>query len=186
MERIKRIIKLYLQFFKFGCFTFGGGWGIIAQMRVAYIEKEPCISDEDILELTSIGRSLPGTMIGNIAMMFGYRQAGFGGGLACLLGMTTPPFLILMVITQFYTAFRSNYWVSAAMSGICTAVVPIMISGVLPMMKSVLKRRSGIVIALAALIACLFFNMGSVWVVVCGAVCGLLLNAFKAERGDAK
>ena len=63
--------------------------------------------------MTSVGRSLPGTMIGNVAMLYGYRVAGVAGGMACLFGMILPPLAVLAVITQFYTAFQNNLWVAA-------------------------------------------------------------------------
>ena len=32
-ERIKNGLMLFAFFFKIGCFTFGGGWSILAQME---------------------------------------------------------------------------------------------------------------------------------------------------------
>ena len=182
MEKKQSALSLFLQFLKFGCFTFGGGWSIVSQMQKIYVEERGCITNEELLDLTSVGRSLPGTMIGNIALLFGYGQAGFLGALACVLGMILPPMGILMVITLFYSAFRDSYWVAAAMTGIRTAVVPIILCAALPLMKSALVRRIGIVIALAALAAYLL-GVGCAELVVCGAVCGLVLHAIERGRG---
>lgn len=139
MKRARQILELFLQFMKFGLFTFGGGWSIIAQMQKLYVEQEHTITSEELLDLTSVGRSLPGTMIGNVAMLYGYRVAGIVGGMACLFGMILPPMAVLAVITQFYTAFQSNLWVAAAMRGIRAAVVPIMISAVIGMVGSAFR-----------------------------------------------
>ena len=185
MEKRQSIGSMFLQFLKFGCFTFGGGWGIVSQMQKIYVEERKCITNEDLLDLTSVGRSLPGTMIGNIALLFGYRQAGVLGALACVIGMILPPMAILVVITMFYSAFRDSYWVAAAMTGIRTAVVPIILSAGLPMIKSALARRVGLFIALAALAAYLF-GVGCAELVVCGAVCGLVLQAIARRREMGK
>ena len=32
-KKWKKMLTLFWQFFQFGCFTFGGGWSIIAQMQ---------------------------------------------------------------------------------------------------------------------------------------------------------
>ena len=136
MKRARQVLGLFFQFMKFGLFTFGGGWSIVAQMQKLYVEQEKVITSEELLDLTSVGRSLPGTMIGNVAMLYGYRVAGVAGGMACLFGMILPPLAVLAVITQFYTAFQNNLWVAAAMRGIRAAVVPIMISAVLGMVVS--------------------------------------------------
>lgn len=59
MKRARQILELFLQFMKFGLFTFGGGWSIIAQMQKLYVEQEHTITSEELLDLTSVGRSLP-------------------------------------------------------------------------------------------------------------------------------
>ena len=117
MKHARQVLGLFFQFMKFGLFTFGGGWSIVAQMQKLYVEQEKVITSEELLDLTSVGRSLPGTMIGNVAMLYGYRVAGVAGGMACLFGMILPPLAVLAVITQFYTAFQNNLWVAAAMRG---------------------------------------------------------------------
>ena len=68
MKRGKALLALFWEFFQFGCFTFGGGWSIVAQMQRLYVEKRKTITGEELLDITSVGRSLPGTMIGNVAM----------------------------------------------------------------------------------------------------------------------
>ena len=121
-ENLKKCLKLYGQFLTFGSFTFGGGWSIVAQMKDLYVDKEKSITDEELLDITSIGRSLPGTMIGNIAVFYGHRVSGFWGGIACVFGMITVPMLVLMIITTFYSAFQDNIWVASAMKGVRAAV----------------------------------------------------------------
>ena len=81
---------LLLEFIRFGCFTFGGGWSIIAQMRQLYVEKKHVITDEELLDLTSVAKSLPGTMIANVAMLYGYRAGGLPGGFLSVFGMVFP------------------------------------------------------------------------------------------------
>lgn len=139
MKRAREICELFVQFMKFGLFTFGGGWSIVAQMQKLYVEEKHTITAEELLDLTSVGRSVPGTMIGNVAVLYGYRVAGIWGSLACVFGMILPPMGVLVVITHFYTLFQENMWVAAAMKGIRAAVVPIMISAVVGMVGSAFK-----------------------------------------------
>lgn len=167
--------KLFVQFFWFGCFTFGGGWSIVAQMRERYVEKEGTLTNEDLLDLTSIGRSLPGTMIGNIAMFYGYRRAGLPGGAACVLGMVLPPTLILLGVTCGYAALQGNLWAMAAMRGVRAAVVPIILSALASMVRGALRFPPCAAVAAVAFALYTFFGVSSVWLVVLGAACGLLI-----------
>ena len=44
MEQIKRGLRLFAEFFKIGCFTFGGGWAIVAQMEQEYVNRQKLIT----------------------------------------------------------------------------------------------------------------------------------------------
>ena len=179
------IAKLYLQFLKFGAFTFGGGWSIVAQMKELYVEHEHSLTDEELLDITSIGRSLPGTMIGNIAMFYGHRIAGFWGGVACMFGMITVPMIILLLITTFYTAFQSNVWVAAAMKGVRAAVAPVILSALMGMVKSAFKLPPCIVVGIGMFGLYYFLRVSPIMLVVIGAVLGLTICEFY-ERRDRK
>ena len=60
MKNARGALRIFLQFLKFGCFTFGGGLNIIAQMQRLYVDEEKRISSVELLDLTSVARSLPG------------------------------------------------------------------------------------------------------------------------------
>ncbi|MBQ3346149.1 MAG: chromate transporter [Synergistaceae bacterium] len=178
------LLKLYMQFLKFGAFTFGGGWSIVAQMKELYVNRDKVITDEELLDITSIGRSLPGTMIGNIAMFFGHRMAGFWGGIACMFGMITVPMIILIIITSFYTAFQSNVWVASAMRGVRTAVAPVILSALMGMIKSAFKFPPCYAIALAMFGLYFFLKVSPVMLVIIGAVLGLSVCEYYERRGS--
>ena len=93
---------------------------------------------------------------------------------------------MLAVITQFYTAFQNNLWVAAAMRGIRAAVVPIMISAVLGMVGSAFRYPPCYAVMLLVIALYLFFNVNCVYLVVIGAVCGLLIAEFYERKGDKK
>lgn len=87
MEKLKKGLSLYRYFFVIGWFTFGGGWSIVAQMQSDYVEKKQTLTADELLDIVSVARSLPGTMIGNVAYLFGYHQAGVVGGVLSVLGI---------------------------------------------------------------------------------------------------
>lgn len=186
MKHVKKAGELLVQFLKFGCFTFGGGWSIVAQIQRVYVEEKQELSSEELLDLTTVGRSLPGVMIGNIAVLFGFRQAGVLGSLACLFGLALPPMAVLAVVTLFYTAFRHSYWVAAAMSGVRAAVVPIILSAALPMIRTVCKKPVWLPLTAVAAVLYLVFDVSVLWLVALGAVCGLLFTALNKGKGDAR
>lgn len=168
-----RVLSIFCMFFKFGCFTFGGGWSIIAQIQQEYVQKRQWLTDEELLDYTSVGRSVPGMMITNTSVLFGYHMAGVPGVLAAVLGIVIPPFIVMIVIVYAYALVRENIYVSRALLGVRAAVVPIIICALSKMLKSGLKDRVCWVIAAVALALSYVLGVSNVLIVVLGALVGL-------------
>lgn len=177
-----RTLDILKTFFKFGCFTFGGGWGIVAQIQKEYVEKKRWISDEELLDFTSVGRSVPGLMIGNTSVLFGYQAAGIPGAFAALLGIVIPPFAIMMLVTFIYSLVKDNMYVARAMMGVRAAVVPIIFSALIKLFKSGMKDLFCYIVALCALGLCLFTNLNNVLIVLMGAAAGLIYMEVKSRH----
>ena len=177
-----RLADILKNFFRFGCFTFGGGWSIVAQIQKEYVEKKGWITDEQLLDYTSIARSIPGLMIGNTSILFGYQVAGVSGALAALLGITIPPFLIMIGVTFIYSAFRDNPMVARAMIGVRAAVVPIIASALMRLFKSGMKDGWCFLIAGCALCLSLFTRISNMLIVLMGAAAGLLVTEVNQRR----
>lgn len=173
---------MFLEFAKFGCFTFGGGWSIIAQMQQMYVEKRKEITSQELLDLTSVAKSLPGTMIGNVAMLYGYRVGGLWGGLAAVFGMILPPLAVIVAISYFYAAFRANLWVSAAMEGMQAAVVPIIFSAAINLVKGSMPYPPCVLLLLISVAAYLFTDLNPIFLVILGVVLGLVIGSYYERR----
>lgn len=167
-------IRLLLFFAKIGCFTFGGGWSILAQMEQEFVNKQKMITKEELLDIVSVGKSVPGIMITNISMIFGYQVAGWFGGLCALFGIALPAVVILAAVTLCYQAVRDNQWVQYAMTGIRCAVAPIMISAVISLGRAGLKDGFCVVVCLAAFAACGFLGFGNLEAVLAGLAVALI------------
>ena len=182
---LKKSAKLFGQFFLLGCCTFGGGWSIVAQMQKLYVEKEKTITSQELLDITSVGRSLPGTMIGNVAMLYGYRVGGVFCGIVCVVAMILPPMVILSLITYFYTLFKENPWVMSAMTGVRAAIVPIIVCAAVNMVKGAFRYPPCFILAAAAFALYLFFNVSCVALVIMGMIGGILICEYY-ERKEGK
>ena len=175
-------LQLFWHFFKVGFYTFGGGWSIVAQMQKEYVEKRHWITAEELLDITSVGRSLPGLMIGNVSYLFGYHMAGFPGALACLLGISLPPLIILTIVTWCYTQVAGTIYVMRAMTGVRAAVVPIIASAAMGLRKGALAEKSGYFIMLLGLGLYLLLGLNCILIVLLGALIGYVLSTRRERR----
>lgn len=174
-------LKLFLYFFRIGWFTFGGGFSIIAQMQKDFVEKKKLISDADLLDQTSVGRSLPGLMIANVSYLFGVSLGGPVAGIASIFGIMLPPILMLSVVTLFYTAFHDNVYVARALVGVRAAVVPIIGMAALKLRKGALRDVVSWVLFGAAVALSVFTGVGIVYVILGGAVLGIVISEVRAR-----
>ena len=164
-DRVKKGLELFAFFFKIGCFTFGGGWSILAQMEQEFVDKRKWLTKSELLDMVAVGRSVPGIMITNISMIFGYSVGGVFGGFCAVLGITTPAILILSIVTMFYSKLKDNVWCASALRGIRSAVVPIIV---------------------IALLLCAFTNIGNIELVGLGVGSVVIWQLFSVVNKKMK
>ena len=172
-ELLRKIWMVFFFYLKTALFTFGGGWSIVAQMKREFVEKKNLLTEEDLTDMTSVGRSLPGTMIGNVSFMFGYHIGGAACGFAALIGIAFWPFIILSIVAVLYDAVMGNPFVAGAMTGVRAVVVPIMISATAALWKQSIRDTFCIFLMTAAFLAGML-GIGNVPLIVAGAILGIL------------
>lgn len=177
-KNLKTAAMIFLTFFRIGCFTFGGGWAIVAQMEQEFVNKRKLITKDELLDIVAVGKSLPGIMITNDAMLFGCQVAGIPGGIAAVLGITCPAVIILSIVTAFYGVMKDNHWVKSALSGIQAAVVPIIVTAAMSLGGEIVRERRKLVTFLAAIALLLFAGIGNVPLVVLAIAAGLIWRTF--------
>ena len=182
MEQFHRSVDILRTFFRFGWFTFGGGWSVVAQIQKEYVEKKKWITTEELMDFASVGRSFPGMMVSNACFLFGYYTAGIPGAIAALLGMSLPAILCILVITTVYSQIRDYPYVSYFMRGVSAAVAPIIISIMVKMVKASLKDATCIAIMLIVIAVCLFTSVSAVWIIFGAAIIGLVLTAIRSKK----
>lgn len=180
-ERYKTLLTLYTVMFKIGCFTFGGGWSIIAQIEAEFSRKRGWVTEEQILDFMSVSKSLPGIMIVNYAVLFGYTVAGVPGALAASFGMVSPAVIVITIVTNFYDFFSTNPYVMKMMNGVRSAVIPVIIGASWKLKNSALIDKMTYLIGAIVAVICTFSDVNKLLIVI---GCGLFGLFWK--RGGSK
>lgn len=186
-EKIKILRKLFISTLYLSAFTFGGGYVIITLMKDKFVDDYHWIEEGEMLDLVAIAQSSPGPIAVNGAIVVGYKLAGMAGVLVSILGTVLPPFVILTVVSFFYEAFQSNFYVKTVLDGMQCGVAAVIASVVYDMGKGVVQGKSWIsnLIMVAAFAATFVFQVNVVYVVL---LCGGLgvLRTFVGKRGEGK
>ena len=167
-------LHLLLCFIRIGAFTFGSGWSIVAQMEQEFVDKRGWMTKSDLLELIAVGKSLPGIMVVNITLLFGYQMAGALGGVCAAIGLCIPAVITLTIVTAIYDRIKNNYWVWAALRGVQCAVAPIIGGAAISLGRDALRTKMAVIICAAAFALCYFTSISNLTLVVAGVVIALV------------
>lgn len=158
----KTIPTLFFTMLKIGLFTFGGGYAMIALLENEFVTKRGWLEQEEFLDVAAIAESTPGPIAINSATYIGFKQAGILGSIVATLGMTLPSFCIIYAISLFFDAFLSLTAVAYAFRGIQIAVLYLILSAGLRMLKKMQKTPFSWAILLLTLIGMVMLTLLSV------------------------
>ena len=155
------LMDLFLTFAKIGLFTFGGGYAMIAMIENNCVERKRWITHDEMMNITVIAESTPGPIAINCATFTGYKKAGFIGALAATLGIVTPSFAVIYLISMFLDNFLELTLIANAFKGIKIAVGLLILDAAFTMMKKMQKKRMPRLIMACSCIAMLCINIFS-------------------------
>ena len=185
MKNKKEIyIKLFLSTFYLSAFTFGGGYVIISLMKKKFVDDLKWIEEEEMLNLTAIAQSSPGAVAVNASILVGYKIAGIFGALVSIIGTILPPFIILSIVSIFYTVFRENIVVNSVLKGMQAGVAAVIADVVINMASNISKEREiiSIVVMMGAFIATYFFKVNVMYIILFCGIIGALKVVIKAKK----
>ena len=186
MVDLKLLTSLFLSTAKIGAVSFGGGYAMIPIMEQEFVTKQNWVSREDIVDIFAISQSVPGVIALNTSTFIGYRVAGLPGAIAASVGVSTPSFFIIMVLSSFYLQYQANPYVNAAFSGINACVVALVFTAVLSMGKSAVKDYFGWLVAILGFAGIVLAGLSAIWCILAAALVGWLYSLYsmrKAKEG---
>lgn len=169
-----------------GATTFGGGYAMFPLMEKEYVEKKGWFETKDMLDMLAVSQSLPGMISVNATLMVGYRLCGVVGALIALVGLVFPSLIALSIISFFYVSFSSNKWVVAALSGVRVGVIGLLIQAVIKLGKPAIKDLFSWILAIATFLLAIFSGIHPVFIIIAGAVIGILYSNLKKAKEDVK
>ena len=161
---------------------------IVTLMKDKFVDQLHWIDEEERLDLIAIAQSSPGAVAVNGAIVVGYKLGGLPGVLVATLGAIIPPMVILSLVSLFYQAFRTNFFVNAMLSGMKAGVGAVIASVVYDMGGNVVKTKSvlSVLIMLASFVACYFFHVNVVLIIVAVACIGAVRTLVTEKRKGEK
>ncbi len=186
MNKFVKLIKLFLQFFKIGLVTFGGGYAMISVFEEEFCSKKGYITQPELVEMIALSESTPGPLAVNGATYIGYKRAGILGSIFATLGVVLPSFLIIFIISLFFDEFMKFELVKKAFNGIKCGVGVLILNAGIKMYKkipkTVLSQVCFFVTITTMLVLDLFsLTFSAIYVILLGGIIGVTTTCFKSS-----
>jgi chromate transporter len=115
----------------------------------------------------------PGPVL-TTATFIGYLLAGVPGALLATLGIFLPSFVLVALSSPLVPQLRRSRWAAGFLDGANAASVGLMAVVAWQLGRAALVDWLTVALALAAMVALLWFRVNSAWLVLGGAAAGLL------------
>ncbi|OPZ79354.1 MAG: putative chromate transport protein [Alphaproteobacteria bacterium ADurb.Bin438] len=148
------------------------------------VKKRQYITDEELIDLYSIGQCTPGIIAVNISTFIGYKMLGIIGGLFSTLGMISPSIIIISIIASFMKAFMDNEILNHAFAGIRVCVVALMLNIVYGLFRKSVTNKFTFTVFLMSLFLLFQFGVSPIFIVLLSAFTGFLSENVKKIRSN--
>lgn len=176
---MKKLLELFLTFAKIGGFTFGGGIAMLPMLQKEIVENKKWATQDELMDYYAIGQCTPGIIAINTATFVGYKEKGVIGGIVATLGMAFPSVVIITIIAALVSNFQDLQVVQWAFGGIRAAVVALILSSVIKLMKKSVIDIPTALMFIAVAVLSTVTNVSPVVFVLISGVLGILLKGGK-------
>lgn len=181
-------LLLFLEFFKMGALTFGGGYAMIPFIEETVL-RHGWMTTTELVDFIAISESTPGAFAVNISTYIGSEVGGILGAIVATLGLVLPPFLIILLIAKVYAKIKENIIVQGAMLGLKATVVGLIAATVLRVGREIfffeginlaVLRSANFYVSLGifavALFLLLYKKLNPILIIVLSAAAGILFG----------
>jgi chromate transporter len=169
-------------FYRAGALVFGGGHVVLPLLQSAVVPGG-AVSNAEFLAGYGAAQAVPGplfTFAAYLGAVMRPEVAGVGGwvgGLACLLAIFLPAWLLVVGALPFWDTLRQRPAVQSALAGVNAGVVGILLAALYdPVWTSAIGSRTDFALALGAFGLLVYARLSPLWEVALAAGAGWLMS----------
>jgi len=105
-------LKLFLEFFHIGLFSFGGGYATLPFLyHIADVQK--WYSTKQLSDMIALSSVTPGPVGVNVATFAGFTTAGIEGAFIATFSVILPSLIIVLIVSKLLKKFKENKYVQS-------------------------------------------------------------------------
>ncbi|HYA36516.1 MAG TPA: chromate efflux transporter [Candidatus Binataceae bacterium] len=165
---------LFLFFLKVGAVLFGSGYVLLAFLQADLVDRLHWLTPSQLLDAIAVGQITPGPVFCT-ATFIGYLLGGAVGALVATAGIFLPAFVFVAMSAAIIPRLRRSRIAGGFLDGVNVGSLALMAVVTWELGRSALVDVPTIVLGVASAAALLTFGINSIWLVIAGALLGLVL-----------
>ncbi len=172
---LSKLIELFIAFFKVGLLSFGGGYTLIPLIEQQVVEVNKWATHDEFMKILGASQAIPGAISIKFATYIGYKEAGFLGVIATIIGSFIVPIVAILVLFNALKIIETYPIAERALKGIKSATWGLIIGfGIEALMKTNMDIRN-IGVGVGALIAIVCLNISPALIIIVSGFVGFLV-----------
>jgi chromate transporter len=164
---------LFFTFLKIGAVLYGSGYVLVAFLQGDFVEKLGWLTQAQLLDAVAVGQVTPGPLF-TTATFIGYLVGGVPGAVAATVAIFLPAFIFVAISNPLIPRMRTSPWAGALLDGVTAASLGLMAAVTWQLGRAALVDPVTISTAIAAGYLLFAFRVNSLWLILGGAVVGLV------------
>jgi chromate transporter len=170
------LASLFLAFLKLGAVVFGSGYVLLAFLRADLVVRHGWLTDSQLLDAVAVGQVTPGPVF-TTATFIGYLLGGVRGSIVATVAVFLPAFLLVAASGPLVPRIRRSKTAAAFLDGVNVGSLALMAEVTWQLGRTSLVDIVTMVLAVVSMVALLRLRLNSAWLVLIGAVVGLMTRA---------
>ena len=162
-------------FLKVGAVLFGSGYVLVAFLS-ELVDGYGWLTQQQLLDAVAIGQFTPGPFLSTAAFI-GYFLAGVPGGIVATVAIFLPSFVYVAALNPILPRLRTSPWIATFLDAINVSSISLLLVVTLRLIETTLFDWQTWTIALVATGVGLYWKINPSWLVLGGAIAGILLSA---------
>jgi chromate transporter len=164
---------LFLTFLKIGALVYGSGYVLLAFLRDDLVDKLGWLTDRQLIDAVAVGQFTPGPLF-TTATFIGYLVGGLPGAVVATVAIFLPGFVLIAALYRIAPRLRNSPWTGAFLDGVNVAAVGLIAGITVQLGQAALVDLLSVALAVVAAGVLVRFKVNSAWLVLGGAIVGLL------------
>ncbi len=169
-----QLAQLFVTMLKIGSVLYGSGYVLLAFLQGDFVDRLGWITQQQLTDAISVGQVTPGPVF-TTATFVGYLVAGLPGAFLATVAIFLPSFAFVGLLTRLTDRLRATPWTSRLLDGVNAAALALMAGVSVQLARGSLVDLTTVLFFLGTLVVLLRTRVNSGWLVLAGAVAGLLL-----------